>query len=246
MMETSSITSIDRALAIVEAFRGRRGQMTLQEIANTTQLNKATIIRLITSLEKYRYILKVGQGRYSLGPAFLELAAAYQASFHLSEHIFPILNSLSSETQQSAAFFVRDGGERVCIYKVESRTSALIPRLAVGDRREILPSGTGKVLLAFSQDSAERTDWIEVAQQYYAVSRGERTTEVSSVAAPVFQSGQQLLGALSVSGPTADFSEADIQRYLPPLLAAAADLTLLTGGNVAPLRAAREAYLNRS
>lgn len=240
-MAGNGMTSIDRALAIVEAFRGRQGALTLQELANKTGLNKATIIRLIASLEKYHYILKVGQGRYSLGPAFLELASTYQNSFHLAEHIFPILTELSRQTGQSAAFFVRDGNERVCIYKVESQTSALIPRLAVGDRRPILPSGTGKILMAFSEDAEERAPWADITNNHYTISIGDRVKEVSSIAAPVFELNQELSGALSVSGPTAEFTDENIARYLPNLLSMAAELTTLSGGNAAPLLAAKDA-----
>lgn len=235
MAETGT-TSIDRALSIVEAFRVGGSQMTLQEIADQTNLNKATIIRLIASLEKFEYILKVDKGRYSLGPGFLELASIYQASFQLSEHAMPVLRGLSNETGQSAAYFIREGNQRMCLYKVESRTSALIPRLAVGDRRPILPSGTGKILMAFSADAKDRKPWSEVTEAYYAVSLGERTNEIASVAAPVFEYGQILAGALSVSGPTDDFRPVKIEHYLPPLLEGAAKLTSLLGGDANRLK----------
>lgn len=235
-MSADGVGAVDRALSIVEAFKDGDDKISLQTLSARTKLNKATIIRLIASLEKFGYVHRISQGIYALGPAFLKFSECYKNNFQLSDHIQPALRQLMYNTGESAAFFIRDGDMRVCLYKVESTTSVLVSRLQVGDSRSILPSGTGKVLLAFSPIFSERKGWENVANNYYSVSKGEREADISSVAAPIFKSNQEMVGALSVSGPTANFTDEAISTYKAQLLSAAADLTSRLGGDDIPLR----------
>lgn len=231
----NSTTSIERALKILEAFKSGDGRLSLQDLAGRTDLNKATIIRLIASLEKFNYVQKYEKGSYMLGPAFLPLAKVYSSSFMLSEHAVPILRNLANQTDQSAAYFIRDGEMRLCLFKIESPTSALITRLKAGDRLPILPSGTGKVLLAFSENAEERSGWLDVANAMMAVNVGERSNEIASIAIPVFGPDQKLKGTVSVSGVPSEFEPALIDQYRPHVARAAARLTMLLGGDETPI-----------
>ena len=76
-MATTGVNAVERALVIIESFRGSSDRLSLQTVADKTSLNKATIIRLIASLENFGYVLRVGPGEYALGPAFLEYANLY-------------------------------------------------------------------------------------------------------------------------------------------------------------------------
>lgn len=225
--------AIEKALSIIESFREGNARLSLREITDRTQLNKATIIRLIASLEKFGYVLRVQKGEYALGPTFLEYGNIYQNSFQISDHALPIMRNLVNETDNSAGLFIRDDDMRVCLHKVGSN-AALVSSLQEGDRRPILPGGTGKVMLAFSEDLSEREGWEEIRQSYYLVNIGDRHPEFSSLAAPIFKSAQKLAAVLSISGPTSLFTQAHINENLPRLLRAAGDLTKQIGGDPQP------------
>lgn len=233
-MAEVGVTSIDRALLIIEAFRNGDDHLNLQDIASQTKLNKATIIRLIASLERFGYVLRISQGTYALGPAFLTFANLYQASFRLSDQTYPVLRSLVRETGQSAAFFIRDGDTRICLHKLDSNTGDLVSRLREGDCRPILPGGTGRIMMAFSEDPAEREAFHDESESYLAINLGERSSEVCSVVAPVFKNSQLLAGVLSLSGPNANFTPDLIDGYRVHVLRAAAGLTRRLGGDASP------------
>ena len=232
-MATKGVNAVERALVIIESFRGSSDRLSLQTIADKTSLNKATIIRLIASLETFGYVLRVGPGEYALGPAFLEYANLYQGSFQFSDHALPVMRDLVKQSGTSAGLFIRDVDMRVCLHKVGS-TAALLSSLREGDRRPILPGGTGKVMLAFSQDLSEQAAWPDIRRDHFIVNIGDRHPEFSSLAAPVFKRGQVLAAVLPISGPTSDFTDSLIKENLPRLLKAAAGLTKRIGGDARP------------
>ncbi len=153
-MERRGVTAVDRAFSIIESFHAGEESLSLQTLAGRTGLNKATIIRLIASLEKTGCMSRLAHGAYALGPALLRYGSLYQSSFHLSDHLLPILRDLVRQSGETAAFFVRDGDMRICLHRIESN-SALRLHLKEGERHPLLPGGTGKVLIAFSNEGGE-------------------------------------------------------------------------------------------
>jgi DNA-binding IclR family transcriptional regulator len=232
-MERKGVTAVDRAFSIIESFHAGEESLSLQTLAARTGLNKATIIRLIASLEKTGCMNRLAHGAYALGPSLLRYGSLYQSSFHLSDHLLPILRDLVRQCGETAAFFVRDGDMRICLHRIESN-SALRLHLKEGERHPLLPSGTGKVLLAFSNEGGTALD--PVRKDYFILNIGEREPEISSVAAPVLRAGGALVGAVSITGPTGKFTDGKAERFVRLLLPAAAELTRLCGGDPDPFR----------
>lgn len=226
---TEGVGAVDRAFSIIEAFQPGESSLPLQTLADRTGLNKSTIIRLISSLERASVVIKRGPGSYALGPALLRYGSLYQSSLQLSDHVVPVLDALMRATGQTAAFFVRDGDTRVCLHMVESY-SVLRSHLRVGSVQPILPSGSGQVLLAFSSDPQEAESGAAVRKALIVFNKGERHPEISSLAAPVFGVGGSLVGAITVSGPTGSYTKKNVLEFRTPLLAAAKSLTGRLGG----------------
>ena len=57
---------------------------------------------------------------YRVGGILFELGSSYAASFELAEIVKPALSELSRITGESAAFYVRAGAQRQCVFRVES------------------------------------------------------------------------------------------------------------------------------
>jgi DNA-binding IclR family transcriptional regulator len=227
-MATAGVTAVERALSIIECFRKGDRTLSLPTLAERTGLNKATIIRLIVSLEKYGYVVRVAPGTYALGATFMHYSGIYQESWSLSEYATPILRELMRSTGNSTALFVRHGDTRLCLYRVNS-DARLVSNIREGEHRDLLPGGSGKVLLAWSADEAERMDWADVRAAGYAINHGERHSDVSSIAAPVFRENGELLGAITVSGPSPSVLEGHQESHIPKLLAAARALSRRLG-----------------
>ena len=63
----------------------------------------------------------------------------------------------------------------------------------------VLPKLTDKTIL---ESSALREDCLRIRDIGYAVSQGERQTGAGSVAAPLFDLDGEVVGAISICGPT--------------------------------------------
>jgi len=219
---------VERALGVLDAFRHGDDALALAELARRTGLYKSTILRLIASLERYGYLRQLADGRYALGPAPARLAQVYQHSFRIGNVVLPELEQLSRKSGETASFYVRDGNGRVCLHRIEPvRAVRYIVR--EGDRFPLDRGASGKVLRAFGPRPDRQQ--AQVRERMWAASFGERDPEAASVAAPVFGMGQELKGALAISGPRERFTPERVAEFARLLLAAAPRVSSALGGD---------------
>jgi DNA-binding IclR family transcriptional regulator len=229
--EPGGVAAVNRALSILAAFEHSVDGMTLTDLMNATGLYHSTILRLCESLENFRYLKRLPDGRYMLGPTPFYLGMVYQGSFRLQDYVLPVLRELSKATLETSAIYVREGDQRICLHRVE------LPRrvrmnVQEGDRVELDKGAAGKVLLAFCGEPGAVYD--EIRSLHYAVSLAERDSDTAAVAAPVFGTAQRLVCAVSLGVPLFRFNKAAFAGYLPLVLAAARQLTSDLGGDTAP------------
>jgi DNA-binding IclR family transcriptional regulator len=142
------VAAVDRALSLLGAFRPGDLALTLAELAERTRLYKSTVLRLLASLEQARLIQKLDDGRYGIGAEVARLHSLYAASFSLDRVAMPVLRALVAATGESAAYHVRQGDARLCLYRVDS-PHPIRDHIKAGD---LLPldRGTGaRILMAF-------------------------------------------------------------------------------------------------
>lgn len=222
------VAAVNRALTILQAFEHSVDGLTLTELMKATGLYHSTILRLCESLEHYRYLKRLDDGRYMLGATPFFLGMIYQAQFRLQDYALPVLRELTRATQETSALYVREGDARVCLHRVE------LPRrvrmnVAEGDRVELQRGAAGKVLLAFAGEAGKPFDEIRAAR--HGVSLAERDSESAAIACPVFSGRQQLVGAISLGIPLYRFSRATYTQCLPLVMAAGRRLTADLGGD---------------
>ncbi len=222
------VASVNRALTILQAFEQSVEGMTLTDLMKATGLYHSTILRLCESLEHFHYLKRLEDGRYMLGPTPFFLGMIYQASFHLRDYALPVLRSLTQATLETAALYVRDGNDRVCLHRIElpRRVRTNVPE---GDRVELDKGAAGKVLLAFSGEPGKALD--DVRSAVHAVSLSERDSESAAIACPVFGVRQQLMGAISLGVPLYRFNRRKYDECLPHVMAAGRRMSSDLGGN---------------
>lgn len=225
---TSGVAVLDRAFAILNAFGPTDDQLTLTELSRRTGLYKSTALRLLGALEHGGFIRKMNDGQYGIGHQPLRLAALYQRSFRVGPVVEPLLQQLSRDLGETASFYVRQGDHRQVLYRVEPTRSVRVS-IRVGEEFAIDKGASGKVLLAFTEPDDAR--WSEVREALWAASYGERDPETASASVPVFDSGGELVGALTLSGPKERFGSAPtIDAAVAALLDSAKRATIALGG----------------
>ena len=227
MGDESGVAAVDRALSILDALT--EDKVTLAEIAKRTGLYKSTVLRLLKSLERFGYVLRTADGTYRLGSKVLSLGAIYQRHFKTSDIVPPVLERLAAEVHEGASFYICEQGQRVCLHRVEA-SRAVRDSVHIGDRLPLTVGAAGHVLRAFAGARGEKCD--DIRRQMYAASFGERDSETAAMAAPVLGPGNQLVGALSVSGPRYRLEAAGEAKIVPVLFKYAKELTRTFGGVV--------------
>lgn len=231
---TVGVAAVDRALAIVAAVAAAPLPCSLAQLAEATGFYKSTILRLLGSLEKAGYVIRLRQGTYALGATAFRLGIAYERSNPLGQVIPPLLDELVRSGSESASFHIRQGQEeRICLFRVDSRHSTL-DRIDAGDVLPLHRGAAGRILLAFDGEQGEAFKTLRA--DHFAVSLGEREQGCAGMAAPVFGADGGLQGAVSLSGAAERFTYAAIEEWRPRLLAAAAEMTRELGGRYPELR----------
>lgn len=206
---------------ILNAFTLARPSMSLREIQQQTGLPASTVQRLVTNLVAHGFLDR-SEDTFRIGVKMAYWAAAAAKDLDILQVINPALKDLRDRTGETACFFRSEGTQRVCIAVAET-SHALRREMSVGKIAPITVGSSGRVLLAWDPDLAERVLREELPQltestvtdrdelrglvqqtrsEGYAITVGERIDGASGLAAPVFDSAGDLVGALMVHGPT--------------------------------------------
>ncbi|RDI59755.1 IclR family transcriptional regulator [Microvirga subterranea] len=225
--EEGGVIAVERALSVLDAFTADDRSLSLAELARRVGLSKPTVLRFTKSLARAGYLVRNDDASWRLGPKLARLGTLYQAGFRIEDYVQPALRRLAQETGESAAFYVREGDMRLCLFRVDSPQS-IGHHARTGDLLPLDRGAPGRVLLAFGGEPGELYD--RIRRDFYYATCGERDPQVGSVAYPVFRIGQQLAGVLAVTGPKSRFDDEAIARHLEPLRSIASELTRQLGG----------------
>lgn len=192
------VAAVDRALTLLRAFEGGAARLGLAELAARTGLYKSTALRLIASLLHAGFLAREGEA-YVLGPALLRLSAQTGPEDALERAVPPALRALVAVTRESAAFHVRRGEHRLCLFREDS-PQLLRDHIRAGDLLPLDRGAGGRVLLAFEGRAGRVYDAIR--RDGVVVMSGDRVPDLTGISAPVFGPARRLLGALTLTLPT--------------------------------------------
>ena len=241
------VQSLERGLSVINSFSRDAPSQTLSEVAERTDLTRATSRRILLTLSELGYVRQRGRS-FALTPKVLDLGYSFLSSFHVVELAQPSLERLVDQVHESSSMSVLDGSEIVYVARVPTKRIMTIA-LALGSRLPAYPTSMGRVLLAgldddeldgyiattklekltpHTIDDAEtlRVAVLEVREQGFALVDQELEEGVRSVAAPIRNGRGKVIAAVNVSGHA---SRVDIERMLeefkPRLIEAAAEIT---------------------
>jgi IclR family pca regulon transcriptional regulator len=242
-----SVRAFDRGLAVMRSLSGAPRGLTLAAVARATGLNRATARRLLRTLVAAGYA-RQDEEQFRLTPRVLELGHAYLSSTPLTELAAPILEDLSRALNEATSVGVLDGRDVIYIARVPANRVMTVT-IGVGTRFPAYRTSLGRVLLAelpadeiaahwTARDpagvtphtvrslTALREDLTRIRQQGFAILDQELELGVRSAAAPIRDRHGTTVAALNVSTHTDRTSQAELrERFVPPLLRAAATLT---------------------
>ncbi|QIX25570.1 IclR family transcriptional regulator [Nocardioides sp. JQ2195] len=218
-------TVLGKAVTILRAFRADDQALPLAELVRRTGLHKATVHRLAGELVSVRLLDRVERG-YRLSGGLFELGMRASVERSLIEVAMPFLQDLYERTHETVHLGIHEGHEVVYVVKIGGHRQASAPSRP-GGRMPLHCTAIGKALLAWAGDDfrqevlsgplPRRTPRTVVApgllrrQLTAVVERGvafeheESAVGLACVAAPVLDSHDQPLAAVSITGPVTRF-----------------------------------------
>lgn len=225
------ITLVGKVVRIIEALRDAPDGLPLQILARRTGYVKSSVHRILLSLRKHGYVQQDEPGgRYRLGLKFLAVGRAVNGNVSLVQAARPFLRELVAafdetlylavlrgdrgvfvEVQETSRdlrlvgplgadvhFHATAAGKAMAAALPPARRAALLARLP-------LPRITARTITSRAEVDAM---WTRALRRGVAVNDEETITGAVFLAAPLFDAGRQVCGAISIGVPKARFSSA--------------------------------------
>ena len=233
------MAGLAKGLAILEAFAGHGGRLTVAEAARASGATRASARRCLLTLTELGYVEYDGKF-FRPQPRLLSLGGAYSECRTLPQVAQSILAAARDELEESVSLAILDKDAALFIARAEA-VRLISSGIAIGARAPAYCSATGRVLLSDWDDQKvrgylDRTALvartrhtltkkpailaaIRAAQkQGYAMVDEELELGLRSIATPVVDSRKSLVGAMSASASSARVSAAQMTRNFLPVL----------------------------
>jgi len=238
--------ALARGLALLELLAARSTPQTLIDFSAATALPKSTLVRLLSVLTEMEYVVRIDERpSFRLGHKVQRLATAYVSSLDLSVVAETYLHPVALRLGQTVNLGVLDGDQvlHICVSEPDRQ---LRFTTSPGARDHAYCTGLGKLLLSrldpaaigsvtppepfpsFTDSTITSLDVLtrdlrRTARRGYAFDDGERSVGLRCVAVGV-ELGDECLAAVSVSGPSGEFTPTHQTEYVDQLHAVAAEL----------------------
>ena len=228
---------LGKASALLSVFGPEQPEMPLAELVRQTGLPKSTAHRLAEILVQEGWLDRT-DGAYCIGVRLFELSGLVNCRRGLRETAMPFMQDLYEATHEIVHLGVLQGTDVLYIDKIGGHESMSVPS-RVGGRMPAHSTGLGKAMMAHSQPEVVAavlrtglprrgpytlttpklmlSELSATYEQGYAVDHEESGRGITCAAAVIF-SGGQVVGALSVTGPT---FRLDARRLAPAVRTAA-------------------------
>lgn len=225
--EITGTQAIDRASALFIHVIEATNPPLLSQLALAHELPKSTTSRLLGALEKQGLIQRDRAGAYLPGSVLTRFARQRNHELDLSMKMRPVLEALAEKTGETANLAIAGNGYVEMIDQVDGRY-LLGATNWVGTQVPYHCSALGKVMLAYGTvkipvGRLERrtprsittrpsllVELEQVRRQGFATIKDELEEGLVAVAAPVRDGDGNVIGAISISGPTPRISDKQI------------------------------------
>ncbi len=214
--------SVLKTFQILDCFTLEQPIQRIGDLCKKTGMNRSTIFRFMNSLNEIGIVVKGIDGSFKLGIKLFELGIKVDVSASLASKGYPFLKSLANSVQESAHMVMRDKVDVLYILKEESSQSIRIAT-SLGSKMPMYCTGVGKGILAFMDEDymsvyyryqklKKRTkktitnkkklnlELASIRKSYISIDNEEFADHLYCVATPIFDSNEDPIAAISVSG----------------------------------------------
>jgi IclR family KDG regulon transcriptional repressor len=250
LLNDSPIGTLERGLLLLELFDADNPEMSLNDLRERAGLPKATVQRLMKTLEARRWVTYDPNSRkYRLGASVLRMSYLGVSHSELVRIAHPFLQRLAEETRETTSLCVwTDLGPLILDTVLTPRhfkpatNIGMILGLETADAQVLIAFGPEEAWdrllehpsekrteLTITDPSAIRERWWRIRDEGVAIDWGEWNAEIPAVAVPVFDRFEQLKGSIAVSPPIERATQQAMARFAEALKATASEISTRLG-----------------
>lgn len=243
---------LEKALTILEIIGNDSNPLTINQIAKLSGIPLSSLYRVMNTLTELGFVNKDPTTRtYSLGLKLLYLGNQVKRQLPLIKIVRPFLEELTEKTGETSNLVMEENGEVVYVERVDTQNPLRITHM-IGRKAPMYATGVGKCLLAW-KDTQEVIRIINktgmhkltpntitnlnelleelqrVRERGYALDLEECEIGIRCVSAPLFL-GEEVVAAISISGPSVRLTDDKIPEYIPLVLKASQEISRILKG----------------
>lgn len=240
---------------LLEAFCKNNYPLGVTELSNILLEGKSSVYQKIKILEELEYIEQEEYTKkYILTTKLLEMVNNSLRSYYERTNIHRYVKQVAEETGEFTYFGLRNTKNRIVYIDRYANENALSVYTNVGDSPLPHCTAHGKALLSFL--SVEQIEEVikeglpkftektittrealfeeirKIRENGYAVDDEERVLGVKCVAAPIFDSNKEVIGAIGISGMNQNMTDEKIKRHAAKIKAIAEKVNINIGNNL--------------
>lgn len=229
-MSRNRLSSVASAATVLKTFTAARPDWGVSDLAAHLGKSTSSVHRILSTLADEKLLEQDPEtGRYKLGLALYDLAAAVPSQRTLQEAVLLPMTDLRNATHETVQVGVLDGRHVVYVERLDSPHSLRFFS-EFGRRADAHCTSTGKALLAYTpttrlesllkgwnlpqrtehtiiDHSALRAELKRIRRRGFATNRHESAVGVVSIAAPIRDQRRTAVAAISVAGPAERLDE---------------------------------------
>jgi len=220
-----------RTIVLLRCIAEGEPEFTLSAISQKLKLSPSTVHRLLRAMTATGLVERTPSQSYRIGSEFFRLAALVAGKFEIGHRARPYLQDLWKLSQETCAFgLYRPASHSVMIaevihtsfplrYVIERLTTlsltwgslgrAILAHLPEAEFDAAYSTASSGPLSGRPLPSRQelRAALVDIRKRGYAVYEDRAHLDVAGVAAPVFNAGGEVVGALGVMMPTSRFEK---------------------------------------
>lgn len=239
-----TIEAVERSVSILEALRELDGAG-VTELTEHLDMAKATVHSHLATLKASEFVVQEGS-EYRIGLRFLGFGEYAKRQSKIYPVVKDEVDVLAEDAGEVAQFLVEEHGVGVYLYKKET-SRAIHTGSHTGARRYLHCTALGKAVLANfprervdaiidrhglpqrTQNTITKRDELfveldEIVEKGYAWDDEEVQPGLRCVAAPIKDFEGDVLGAISLSGPTSRMSGDRFREEIPEMVTNSANI----------------------
>lgn len=155
-IEKPFVRALARGIDVIIAMTDARTGLSLADIANRVDLDRATARRILMTFEALGYVRSADR-RFFLTPKVLTLGYAYLSSTPVLDLLSPYLSQAAADVGGSCSICVLDGDQLMYLARANAVRRNLSQLVEIGTHLPLYATSAGKILLASMEEEALET-----------------------------------------------------------------------------------------